>query len=600
MTCDQLLDLKENTNFEVKAAQGRHGNGEVPNDLWETYSSFANTEGGLILLGAEELEDGSLRTLGIKQIDKVQKEFWSTLNNPQKINQNILSASDVKVITCDALPLLLINVPRADRKNKPIYRGENPLTGTYIRYHEGDMKATRSLVEHMLADALHDSEDTTILNGFNLDDLDLDSLAKYRNVFNAAKMDHPWSGYDDLEFLRALGAYGRERVGDKEGLTLAGLLMFGKMRSILDGVPHYIVDYQEHSENPEDRWLDRITTDGTWSGNLYDFALKSYRKLTEDLKVPFRLKDNVQRIDESHVHQALREALVNTLIHGNYAASTGILIIKHPQKFSFRNPGLLRISLDKAFEGGNSDCRNRTLQKMFQFIGWGEQAGSGFPKMWRAWNEQHWQRPRLVEDFRSEYTTLLLPTVSLIPEEIQDELIQRFGETYNELTKDERVVLVIAQVEKEVTNQRVSEITTLHPSDTTKILRGLVDRNLLSPAGAGRGTTYHLPTEEERLHHSGSSLHLKDMNLHHKALVAEVKDNPRSKPKAVQDAILALCKDQYLTKQELASLLSRKVATLRNNYLRQMLKEGLLEQKFKEANHPQQAYKTKSSINWDF
>ncbi len=459
--------------------------------------------------------------------------------------------------------LLLIHVSRADRKIKPIYRGENPLTGTYIRYHEGDMKANEILVKHMMADAANDSEDTKILKGFSLEDIDTETLARYRNVFNAAKLDHPWIGYSDQDFLAALGAYRKDRENSIEGLTLAGLLMFGKMRSILDGVPHYIVDYQEHSNNLEDRWIDRITTDGTWSGNLYDFALKSYRKLTEDLKVPFNLKDNLQRVDESHVHQALREALINTLIHGNYSASTGVLVIKHPERFFFRNPGLLRIPLDLAFEGGNSDCRNRTLQKMFQLIGWGEQAGSGFPKMKRAWSEQHWQRPRLEEDFRSEYTTLLLPTVSLIPEKVQAELIQRFGDEYNELSKDERVILVIAQADGEVTNHGVSEITTLHPSDTTKILRGLVDKNLLLSLGSGRGMTYHLPTDDERLHHSDNSLHLKDMNLHLKELVARVKDNQRSTTKDVQRAILALCKNQYLTKQELASLLNRKVATLR-------------------------------------
>ncbi len=86
MTCDELLDLKEDTHFEVKAAQGRHGKGEVPKDLWETYVSFANTEGGKILLGAEELADGSLKILGIKDIEKVHKDFWTVINNPQKIS----------------------------------------------------------------------------------------------------------------------------------------------------------------------------------------------------------------------------------------------------------------------------------------------------------------------------------------------------------------------------------------------------------------------------------------------------------------------------------------------------------------------------------
>ena len=277
-----------------------------------------------------------------------------------------------------------------------------------------------------------------------------------------------------------------------------------------------------------------------------------------------------------------------------------MLVIKHPERFSFRNPGLLRIPLDLAFEGGNSDCRNRTLQKMFQLIGWGEQAGSGFPKMKRAWSEQHWQRPRLEEDFRSEYTTLLLPTVSLIPEKVQAELIQRFGEEYNKLSKDERVILVIAQADGEVTNHGVSEITTLHPSDTTKILRGLVDKNLLLSLGSGRGMTYHLPTDAERLHHKEESLHLNTLSLHHKELVERVRSNVKSPKEDVKKAILILCEGAYLTIQELAPLLNRKAITLRNKYLPFMVKEDLLKTKYPEANHPQQAYRTKQQIDWNF
>ncbi|MEA2049342.1 MAG: putative DNA binding domain-containing protein, partial [Campylobacterota bacterium] len=95
MTCEELLSLRENYQFEAKSAQGRSGNGEVPKDMWESYSSMANTDGGKIILGAKERQDGSLELLGIKDIDKVQKDFWTTINNPMKINQNILSDSDL-------------------------------------------------------------------------------------------------------------------------------------------------------------------------------------------------------------------------------------------------------------------------------------------------------------------------------------------------------------------------------------------------------------------------------------------------------------------------------------------------------------------------
>lgn len=98
MTCEELSELRENYQFEAKSAQGQSGTGEIPKELWESYSSMANSDGGKILLGAKELKDGSLEFLGIKDIDKAQKDFWTTINNPQKVNKNILIESNLEII----------------------------------------------------------------------------------------------------------------------------------------------------------------------------------------------------------------------------------------------------------------------------------------------------------------------------------------------------------------------------------------------------------------------------------------------------------------------------------------------------------------------
>lgn len=157
------------------------------------------------------------------------------------------------------------------------------------------------------------------------------------------------------------------KIGEtgREGLTLAGLLMFGKLRPILDELPGYILDYQERSTvRSNKRWEDRITTDGSWSGNLYDFYRRVYPKLTEDLKVPFLL-EGATRKDETPVHEALREALVNTIIHADYVGRVSVLVIKAPEFSGSRNPGLMRVPYEQALHGGDSDCRNRNLQRCF-------------------------------------------------------------------------------------------------------------------------------------------------------------------------------------------------------------------------------------------
>jgi len=166
--------------------------------------------------------------------------------------------------------------------------------------------------------------------------------------------------------------------------------MLGQWPAIQEAFPHYFVDYQERPTEEElerdVRWLDRVVPDGTWSGNLFDFYLRVVRRLVADVKVPFVLKDNIRQGD-TLMHQALREAMVNTLVHADYTDRASVLVIKQPSGFVFRNPGVLRVPAAVALQGGASDCRNPILQQMFLMIGLGERAGSGMAKIQRGWRE---------------------------------------------------------------------------------------------------------------------------------------------------------------------------------------------------------------------
>lgn len=81
---------RENNQLEAKKAAGG-----LPGSLWETYSSFANTDGGVILLGVEERTDGSLEVTGVQDPEHLKKDFWNTISNKQKVSVNILTDRDV-------------------------------------------------------------------------------------------------------------------------------------------------------------------------------------------------------------------------------------------------------------------------------------------------------------------------------------------------------------------------------------------------------------------------------------------------------------------------------------------------------------------------
>lgn len=375
--------IREGYDLEVKSARGRDGKGKLPKSLWETYSAMANTEGGYVVLGIEQ-KGQEFDVCGIVDVEKVTKELWDNLNNQQKVNVNLLTNSSVRVEKMKGKKTLWLYIPRASRQQQPVYIDGNPLTGTYRRNHEGDYRCPEDVVKQMLGEQANDTRDAVLLERFGMDDISLSTLRSYRQRFANRSPDHPFNNYDNIEFLRNLGGWMRNRETGAEGLSQAGLLMFGRLRSILDALPNYIVDYQERPRVvTELRWTDRVTTDYEWSGNLYDFYLLVIKKLCADLKVPFAIERDT-RIDDSPVHVALREALVNTLIHADYSGKCSVLVVKRPDLFGFRNPGLLRIPREDALRGGNSDCRNRNLQKMFQMIGLGEQAGSGMPKSGRV------------------------------------------------------------------------------------------------------------------------------------------------------------------------------------------------------------------------
>ena len=461
---DILLRLSwgESEDLEFKSAKGG-----IPGSIWETYSAMANTQGGVILLGVQD--DGSISR--IADADKLKKEFWGLINNRQKISINLLSNNDVKIISNPLGDILAIRIRPADRLERPIYVGQNPLTGTYRRDSEGDYHCTEQEVRRMLADSQEEAADSRILENFTLKDLDLLSLHQYRQRLASRQPTHPWLDVDDIDLLKKLNGWRSCRKNGIEGPTVAGLLMFGRDETIREAIPQYQIDFRERlSQDPAIRWTDRITQDGTWSSNLYQFYHRVIQRLAMDLKLPFELDNDMVRKGESPVHVAIREALVNALIHADYQGQGGIVIEKYLDRFEFANPGSLLISFDQILRGGISECRNKSLQTMFTMIGAAERAGSGIDKIKTGWDSQHWRSPIVREQMHPDRVIWVLPMLSLIPEKSLERLKNRFGSKFSKFSQFEIQALVTADIEGHVDNARMRQITSHHTSDITKIV----------------------------------------------------------------------------------------------------------------------------------
>ncbi len=620
--------IGESDDWEFKSAKGG-----LPSSLWETYSAMANSAGGTIVLGASERE-GTVSLDGVTrpQLDMLEKSLWDQLNNRQKVNRNILASGEVHELDVDGAWLLAIHVRSAERRERPIYVGQNPFGGTFKRRHEGDYRCPDEEVRRMFADASDLPADARVLGGFGLDDLDGASISGFRNRFAASRPNHPWLALDDKHLLEQLGGWRKDRENGKEGITLAGLVMLGKHQAIISpgAAPSYMVDFRDFRgrRRPQDRWSDRLFPDGTWEANLFQFYQRCWPKLVADLKVPFAMKDG-QRIDDPPVNVALREALVNAMIHTDYTVGGGIVIERYDDRYQFANPGTLLVSEAQLRQGGVSQCRNRSLQRMFMLIGGGEQAGSGYARIQEGWKSQHWRAPRLFAQDGPDRVRLDMPMVSLMPEWAFDFLRQKIGSVLDGLDDRERAVLATALIEDEVTNIRMQDLVSDHSSDITRLLRGLVAKGLLetdnqrrwtryrlpatvvprqdllsavTPMGGGAGSlrsggnSSPLPQDSSPLASDSSPSGSKGEEMptkgeEWKAAAARVAGKGKAPKEEMEATVLQLCRGRYQTLAELSVLLNRAPTSLRNKTLTPMLRAGRLRYRYPNApNRPDQAY----------
>lgn len=580
MNRDDLEALREGWDFEAKLAAGRDGQGALPESLWETYSAMANTEGGVIVLGARERDDGSLELRGIPDIDKVERDLWNALENPQKVSANILRREDVKRVELEGHALLVIGVPKASRSRRPVHLNGSWERKTFLRVHEGDRVADREVARRMLADSIP-NRDAEAAKEFSRADLHAESVGRYREFFAAKRQGHPFLGQDDDEFLLSVGALVRGRSGREPRPSLAGLLMLGKELAIRELLPHWHLSYREPPDTPEDprRWVDRLHPDGTWNANLFQFYLRAILKLHEGLKVPFALEGGQFRVDETPVHQAVREALINTLIHADYQGTAGVRIIRSRSRFELVNPGLLLVTPEQVWRGGISEARNPALQRLFVVLQLGEREGSGGPTMRRVWRDQHWRAPTLWEDVEHGEVHLELRQESLLPEEAVASLAARWGEAFRTLDELGRVTLVTAAVEGSISHARIREISDAHPRDITLKLQELVRRGFLESSGRRRGTTYALPVPASSTQSPASSTQSSTQTAPSSTQSTGeqgVAASSWASREEVEAAILAIAAPGFVTADELARRLKRSIRTLRQNYLNRMVADGKL------------------------
>ena len=474
----KLLADGERVTLECKKAQ----NG-VPNSLWETYSAFANTNGGILLLGVYEnvAEKDSLMRFtitGVEDADKIRKDLWNTINSREKVNVNLLHDEDVQTISVNGKEVIAINVPRADYNLRPVYINNNLMRGTYRRNHDGDYHCTEQMIKMMVRDAYEDGNDRMFLEYYTMDDIDIPTLEGYRVMFKTNNPEHIWNSLDHKEFLMQLGGYVVNRKDGTEGLTIAGLLMFGKGLPVRERFDYLRMDYIDKSNLIGDqRYSDRLTYDGTWENNLFNFIRMVVPRLTRDIPRPFQM-DGIIRKDDTPQHKAVREAFTNMIIHADLMLNGLLRVEKYDDRFVLSNPGLLKLPVEQIYAGGESKARNQRMQHMLRMIGYGENLGSGFPLILSAWNEKHWLKPELVEQPELMQVKLILHIENrvYVTKDVTKDVTK-------ELTERQQIILEFMQADGTITISEMSQKTNVTERTIKRDIESLTEKGILSREG---------------------------------------------------------------------------------------------------------------------
>ncbi len=365
----KLLKAHEWKDIEFKEARNA-----VPKNAYESVSAFANTEGGHLVFGVKK--DGTdFEVVGVLDVDKVQNEFFSALQQKDKMSQIVNVEADIHPF--DDKDLLVFYVPESSRSEKPVFLNGD-IRRSFLRKGACDVRCSSEELQRLMNDASAERYDGRILNYDINACFSLKDIAWYRSQYEGKAGNRSYAELDDLEFLFQLGLIKDTENGRKP--TIASVLIFGQDGYLRGLLPRPVIDcqrymFQHDDHSADERWQDRVVCDY----NLLQSWLAVLDWYYRFAEIPFEVDPKtLQRKDTPPDYIAFREAIINMLIHQDYSDHTRKPSIRHfTDLTSFWNPGDAFANVKDLLEPGEKETRNPLIVSSFRRIGFSENAGWG-------------------------------------------------------------------------------------------------------------------------------------------------------------------------------------------------------------------------------
>lgn len=475
----------DHADVEAKASHQ-----ELPKRIWETISAFANTSGGVIILGLDEKSRFS--ACGVIDAKKAQQDLASLCDQMQPEIR-----AQIRLHSFEGKTLVVAEVPEIPLNMKPcFYKGAGQINGAFTRVGDGDRKLTAYEVQLMVSSRGQPRDDEEIIEDATTEDFDRNYLSSL--LTEVRKKSANLSDGSDEEILISLKAV--KRHNGRLFPTLAGLLTL--MRHPQRFFPALEVRFVMYPSSavgdPGDggeRFLDNRKIEGSIPIILQQSLNILRQHMTRKTFVRGAKREDVWQYPET----ALREAIVNALVHrdlSSAARGTPVQIQMFSDKLIILNPGGLfgPVTIDSLGLSGISASRNSCLVRILEDLPGPqdgrpicENRGSGIGAMISALTKAGMEPPRFEDKLSSFQVTF--PNTSLLDGETIAWL-SRFG--IEDLSDTQKMCLAMLHHGDYLDNTKYRQATGLDSRDATRELRELVNRGIIEQIGTRKWTTYRL------------------------------------------------------------------------------------------------------------
>lgn len=352
---DELLATLRRVGAESEVLEVKSGAGGFPQSVRETLVAFANTEGGTVLVGVDELAGYAVVALESPSNirDRLVGLAREAITPPLDISSEIVETKDGTVVVATVQPL--------SNDQRPAFVTTKGITGgSYIRRGDGDSPVNQQELALIIGNRNQPVYDREPVPGTSTSDLDRASLLRTLERVRAAS-----SRLRDTEepiLLHRLNITESDEPGTR--LTLAGLLTFGQYPQ--SWFPQLMVSVAVHPSegSTHTRFLDSVTC----RGPIPDMVAEAVTAVRRNIGARAQTEELGRRDVLEVPTIAVREAVVNALLHRDYSPTTRgtqVAIDLFPDRLEIRSPGgLYGIGADDLGTAGASSSRNSVLASL--------------------------------------------------------------------------------------------------------------------------------------------------------------------------------------------------------------------------------------------